>query len=131
MVERFESHSDQPTEARPLTQDEAALVSWLIAERDWHREVAAWQRNEERLAASRERDRQLRAARDAKNRKTLDEHARLVESASGFRRAALERHAPQPSSWWPHCPTCPGYDGDPESFPCDEYDFARDWRDSD
>lgn len=130
MVETYPPHPDQPTEPRYLTEDEAKLVSWLMAERDWHREVAEWQREKERRAAKKKANDRIEREREARRRNVLDDHAQLVESATGFRRASLERHAPRGFGWHLTCSTCVDRDDyDPDQFPCDEYEFARDWRD--
>lgn len=116
-----------------MAAEETDLVLWLVAERAWHQKVAGWQRDEELRAVQREREKRQQAERDAKNQKTLDDHARLVDSVTGFRRASLARHGPVRRTWlsWPICAGCSDdYEGDRETFPCDEYDFARDWSDS-
>jgi hypothetical protein len=124
MVETFPPHSDQPIEPRALTNEETDLVLWLIAERGWQSEELG------RIAARELRDRKKNEAEAAK-RKTLDAHSALVESASGFRRAVLEKHGPYAP--WAHddlvlCFVCGDNQGSFD-FPCDEYEFARDWRD--
>ena len=109
---------------RPLTDDEEALLEWLIAEREWRAEQWAIQAEELRRL---ERVRLETQAR-AEFRRIKATHGALVAEATGLRRALLERHGPEQADYRRalECGTCSDSEYGPHGFPCDEYEFIRD-----
>lgn len=54
-----------------------------------------------------------------------NQHAAVLDRATGLRRAILELHAPRGA--WPECHGCPhGYEEDSAEWPCDTYRLAID-----
>lgn len=127
----FPASDDGPKTARMCTPEEADLLHWLYAEREWHSE----QRPAKRRADMRAEEKRLHAQAVASFDALRAAHTQLVEQATGLRRHLLEEHEPhfdrsyrgKPISV---CHIC--YGGDYEvDFPCEIYELARDWSDDD
>lgn len=125
----FPPSDDGPKTARMCTPEEADLLHWLLAEREWHSEQCKAKRQAELRAEEKQLHAQAVASFDA----LRAAHTLLVEQAAGLRRHLLEEHEPnfdrsyrgKPISV---CHTCYGGDYD-VNFPCDVYVLARDWED--
>jgi len=120
----FPASEHSPKTARECTHEEAQLLHWLLAEREWRVEEA---RKTLWAAEGAQRQAELDLKRQ-RNGVTLAIHQAVVGSASGLRRAILELHHPvrdDPDE--PDCKECSDDYGIP--FPCDTYVLARDWED--
>jgi hypothetical protein len=111
------------------TPEQAAVVTWLRAE-------AAWRSKQDWANRERERklkEKQAKAELKLKIKRAEAQHKVLIEQTTGFRRAVLERHAPQEAYIYDrglicsYCDDGSRYEPDAMPFPCVEYQFAREW----
>jgi hypothetical protein len=113
------------------TIEQAALLTWLAAER-------AWKSGErQRLFSQRRADAKAKEelAQKEREKQVLAEHEALVSNAKGLRRAVLVEHGPwfEQFSEEPYCSGCVVYgydDAQHAKFPCKTYDLAEDWEDA-
>lgn len=111
------------------TPEQAALVTWLRAEEAWRR-TQHW---EDRERERKLKEKQEKAELKLKVKRAESQHKALLEQATGFRRAVLERHAPQEPYRYDrglvcsYCDDGARYEPDWLPFPCVEYQFAREW----
>lgn len=123
----FPAAEGQPTTPRMLTADEANVLWWLQAEREWHREQDYLRVRAELDKAAQEEQDRLDAERREEWRLIQIAHAALVRGTSGLRRAVLEQHAPHDGYRFPTCSDCDGGAYEEVRFPCPTYTLARDW----
>lgn len=125
----FPPSNDGPKTARMCTPEEADLLHWLQAEREWH-----WGQHEaKRKEEARREEEVLHAQAVASFAALLTAHTASVESTTGLRRHLLTAHRPRFDRSYRGkaivtCRTCYGGDYDVD-FPCDIYVLARDWED--
>jgi hypothetical protein len=108
----FPPSDDGPKTARMCTPEEADLLHWLLAERDWKGGQAELK--------------YMQDAREAQRQKhdwAATEHNRVLAGATGLRHVLLELHRPHVDEYDfedAKCWEC-GY------FTCKTYALARDW----